>query len=189
MAAVAAARLVSVGRRREPGTLRVPRLVDRAARSLRPAPGTGVRFALSAPARSSAPVRPALAGALVGVVGLVAVAVVGASLHRLVDVPARWGTTWDVAIHAGVVSGPIRPPKQNRTVRHCSPIPTSRPQPSCSRRADHHQRRRGDLDDHGPGERRHSRRRSSRAARRARTMRSRWAATRCARWASSWAQR
>jgi hypothetical protein len=102
IAAVAAARLVSAGRRLEPGMLRVPRLVDRAARSLRPAPGTGVRFALSAPSRSSAPVRPALVGAIVGVVGLVAVAVIGASLHRLVDVPARWGTTWDVAIDAGV---------------------------------------------------------------------------------------
>ena len=79
----------------------MPRLVDRAARALRPAPGTGVRFALSAPSRASAPVRPALAGALVGVVGLVAVAVVGASLQRLVDAPARWGTTWDVAVHAG----------------------------------------------------------------------------------------
>jgi hypothetical protein len=81
---------------------RVPRLVDRATRSLRPAPGTGVRFALSAPPRSSAPIRPALVGAIVGVVGLVAVGVVGASLNRLVNVPARWGTTWDVAIDAGV---------------------------------------------------------------------------------------
>ena len=33
---------------------------------------------------------------------LVAVAVVGASLQRLVDSPARWGTTWDVAVHAAV---------------------------------------------------------------------------------------
>jgi hypothetical protein len=100
IAVIAASRLVATGQRREPGVLRVPRLVDRAARSLRPAPGTGVRFALSAPSRASAPVRPALVGALVGVVGLVAVAVIGASLDRLVDVPARWGTTWDVAVHA-----------------------------------------------------------------------------------------
>jgi ABC-type lipoprotein release transport system permease subunit len=101
IAALAAARVVSRGRRREPSLPRVPRLVDRAARSLRPASGTGVRFALSAPSRASAPVRPAIAGALVSVVGLVAVAVVGASLHRLVDVPARWGTTWDVAVEPG----------------------------------------------------------------------------------------
>ncbi|MEP7201379.1 MAG: FtsX-like permease family protein [Ilumatobacteraceae bacterium] len=98
IAAAAAARLVSRGRSTESSLLRVPRLVDRAARSLRPAPGTGVRFALSAPSRSSAPVRPALAGALVGVVGLVAVAVIGASLHRFVAIPDRWGTTWDVAL-------------------------------------------------------------------------------------------
>ncbi|MBA3303431.1 MAG: ABC transporter permease [Acidimicrobiia bacterium] len=44
--------------------------------------------------------RPALAGALVGVIGLVVVAVVGSSLQRLVDTPVRWGTTWDVAIAA-----------------------------------------------------------------------------------------
>jgi len=98
IAATFAVRLVNQGQRHEPGGLRVPRLVDRAARSLRPASGTGVRFALSAPPRSSAPVRPALAGAVVGVVGLVGVAVVGASLQRLVDTPARWGTTWDVAV-------------------------------------------------------------------------------------------
>ena len=100
IAGIAAIRLVAKDRRFKRDVLRVPGLVDRAARSLRPAPGTGVRFALSAPARSSAPVRPALVGALVGVAALVAVAVVGASLQRLVDTPARWGTTWDVAVHA-----------------------------------------------------------------------------------------
>lgn len=101
IAALGAARLVAQGHRQTPSSLRVSRLVDRAARSLRPAPAIGVRFALSAPPRSSTPVRPALAGALVAVVGLVAVAVIGASLQRLVDVPARWGTTWDVAVDAG----------------------------------------------------------------------------------------
>jgi FtsX-like permease family len=98
VATIAAARSVARGHASAQG-LRVPRLVDRAARTLRPAPGTGVRFALSAPGRSTAPVRPALVGALVGVVGLVAVAVIGASLQRLVDTPARWGTTWDVAVN------------------------------------------------------------------------------------------
>jgi hypothetical protein len=57
-----------------------------------------MRFALHARRRIGAPVRPALAGAVVGVVGLVAVAVVGSSMQRLVDTPARWGTTWDAAI-------------------------------------------------------------------------------------------
>jgi hypothetical protein len=101
VAFVAAARLVREDERPDTSSLRVPRVVDRAARTLRPALGTGVRFALSAPPRFSAPVRPALAGALVGVVGLAAVAVVGASLQRFVDVPGRWGTTWDVAALAG----------------------------------------------------------------------------------------
>jgi hypothetical protein len=101
LATLAAVRLVSQSQRHVPALMRVPRLVDRAARRLRPAPATGVRFALSSPPRSSATVRPALAGALVGVAGLVAVAVIGASLQRLVSVPARWGTTWDVAVDAG----------------------------------------------------------------------------------------
>ena len=100
VAAVAAVRLVSRGRRVDPGAQTVPRLVERTARALRPVPGTGVRFALHAPPRGGAPVRPALVGALVGATGLVAVAVVGASLQRLVDTPARWGTTWDVAVPA-----------------------------------------------------------------------------------------
>jgi ABC-type lipoprotein release transport system permease subunit len=82
--------------------LSVPAIVDGTARRLRPAPATGVRFALHAPAGSSTPVRPALAGALVAVLGVVAVAVVGASLQRLVDTPRRWGTTWDVAVDAAV---------------------------------------------------------------------------------------
>ena len=104
VAAVSAVRLVSQERHVDPGASRVPRFVERTARVLRPAPATGVRFALHAPARASAPVRPALVGALVGAAGLVAVAVVGASLQRLVDTPARWGTTWDVAVLAGALT-------------------------------------------------------------------------------------
>jgi hypothetical protein len=99
-AGVAAVRLTRSEARREGGSRRVPTVVEGTARRLRPAPATGVRFALHSPPRSSTPVRPALAGAVVGVLGLVAVAVVGASLQRLVDTPARWGTTWDVAVNA-----------------------------------------------------------------------------------------
>jgi ABC-type antimicrobial peptide transport system permease subunit len=84
--------------KRDSGAARVPQVVDRTARALSPVPGTGVRFALYAPRQVSVPVRPALLGAAVGVVGLVAVAVMGSSLQRVVDTPARWGTTWDVAI-------------------------------------------------------------------------------------------
>ena len=79
---------------------RVPRLLDRVAGRLAPTPATGVRFALSTPRSVSTPVRPALLGACLGVVGLVAVAVGGSSLDRLVDTPARWGAPWDVAVDA-----------------------------------------------------------------------------------------
>jgi ABC-type lipoprotein release transport system permease subunit len=96
--AISAARLTPPASGAGAAPVRVPRVVDRAARDLAPAAATGVRFALFAPRSLAAPVRPALLGAVVGVVGLVAVAVVGTSLHRLVDTPARWGTTWDVAI-------------------------------------------------------------------------------------------
>jgi hypothetical protein len=88
--AIVAVRLTRRGPRPEQASQRIPTLVDGTARRLRPAPGAGVRFALHAPARASAPVRPALAGALIGVLGVVAVAVVGASLQRLVDTPPRW---------------------------------------------------------------------------------------------------
>ena len=74
------------------------RFLDPIARALAPAPATGTRFALTTAPRVNAPVRPALAGACVGTLALVAVAVVGASLDQLVGDPARWGTTWDVAI-------------------------------------------------------------------------------------------
>jgi hypothetical protein len=73
-------------------------LADRLGRRLGPAPAAGVRFALAAPRSLSVPVRPALVGAVAGVVGLVGVAVVGTSLDRFVETPARWGTAWDVAI-------------------------------------------------------------------------------------------
>jgi hypothetical protein len=97
-ATMSGARLIDQTARREAGHLREPGPIDRAARWLGPAPATGVRFALLAPRTISVPVRPALVGACLGVLGLVGMAVVGTSLDRLVDTPARWGTTWDVAI-------------------------------------------------------------------------------------------
>jgi hypothetical protein len=100
VAALAAARVVHQGERFD-GVTRVSPLVDRVASWLPPVPGTGARFALHSPPRAAAPVRSALAGAVIGVLGLVAIVVVGASLQRLVDAPPRWGTTWDVAVNAG----------------------------------------------------------------------------------------
>ena len=81
-----------------PGAVRPSRLLDRVVMWLSPAPATGVRFALSNQRPGRAPVRPAVVGACLSVVGLVGIAVVGASLDRLVATPARWGTTWDVTV-------------------------------------------------------------------------------------------
>jgi hypothetical protein len=97
-ATMSGARLIDQSARYENGHLRAPGLTDRVARWFRPPPATGLRFALSAPRTLSVPVRPALVGAFLGVLGLVGVAVVGTSLDRLVDTPARWGTPWDVAV-------------------------------------------------------------------------------------------
>jgi hypothetical protein len=45
------------------------------------------------------PVLPALAGAAAGILGVVAVFVFGASLHRLVATPERYGWGWNVSLH------------------------------------------------------------------------------------------
>jgi hypothetical protein len=97
---VGAVRLASPTANVAAGSIRTSRVLASGGRVLRPPAATGLRFALLPSTQVAAPVRSALVGALVGVVGLVAVAVVGASLDRLVDAPARWGTTWDVAVSA-----------------------------------------------------------------------------------------
>jgi hypothetical protein len=97
-ATISGARLINQRARPETGPLRAPGPTDRAARWLRPAPATGLRFALFAPRTLSVPVRPALVGACMGILGLVGVAVVGTSLDRLVGTSARWGTPWDLVV-------------------------------------------------------------------------------------------
>ena len=63
-----------------------------------PAFATGVGFALERRGeRTGVPVRAALAGAVVGVLGVVAVLTYGSSLDRLATTPARYGWTWDYA--------------------------------------------------------------------------------------------
>jgi ABC-type antimicrobial peptide transport system permease subunit len=62
---------------------------------MRPAPVTGVRFAYEAGAgRTAVPVRAAIAGGAMGVAGVVAVAVVLASLSNLTATPSNWGWNW-----------------------------------------------------------------------------------------------
>jgi hypothetical protein len=77
------------------------------ARSGFPPPiATGVGFALErGAARGGVPVRAALAGATLGVVGIVAAFTFGANLHHLVTTPASYGWTWDFALTGGTVDG------------------------------------------------------------------------------------
>lgn len=74
-------------------------LVRRVATGLGPVTATGLAFALR-PERGErrVPVRSTVAGAALGLVGVVAVGIVGASLGRLLDTPARYGATWDTAV-------------------------------------------------------------------------------------------
>lgn len=82
-------------------TARVTGLPGPAAAGVGAVGSIGLAFALR-PGRGgrAAPVRPALAGAVVGLTGVVGVGVIGASMGRLVDSPARFGAPWDVAVSA-----------------------------------------------------------------------------------------
>ena len=63
-----------------------------------PTVSTGVGFALERRGeRSGVPVRAALVGAVVGVLGVVAVLTYASSLDRLASTPALYGWTWDYA--------------------------------------------------------------------------------------------
>lgn len=70
---------------------------------------TGVRMAI-APGRgaSAVPVRSALAGAVVGVAGLVAALTFGAALLWVVTEPAAYGMTWDTTIVGPSDEGELR---------------------------------------------------------------------------------
>jgi predicted lysophospholipase L1 biosynthesis ABC-type transport system permease subunit len=75
-------------------------VTSRLARAgLGPAPLSGVRLALTTGrGRTAVPVRAALVGTSVGLAGVVAVVVFGASLTQLLDTPERYGWTWDVTV-------------------------------------------------------------------------------------------
>lgn len=68
-----------------------------AAVRLGPSARTGVRLALEpGRGRTAVPVRPAIAGAVVSLAGVVAALVFASSLGRLVDSPERYGAPWDL---------------------------------------------------------------------------------------------
>ena len=77
----------------------VPRLLG--AAGLSSAATTGARMAFE-PGRGSTavPVRSGLAGAALGVAGLVAALVFGSSLTGLADTPANYGWNWDLSVPA-----------------------------------------------------------------------------------------
>lgn len=70
---------------------------------------TGVRMALEpGRGRTSVPVRAALIGTAVGVAGVVATLIFGASLDRLVDTPSRYGWDWDVLVNTRLPAETVR---------------------------------------------------------------------------------
>ena len=74
-------------------------LVTAASRAgARPVVTNGVRMAVeSGRGPAHAPIRSAMAGAVFGVLGVVAVLLFASSLNRLVTTPKRYGWTWDFA--------------------------------------------------------------------------------------------
>jgi hypothetical protein len=88
----AAARVGGTGRASRPSV--IARTLGR--RGAQPTAVVGVRFALE-PGRghTAVPVRSVLVAATVGLAGVVAILVLGASLDRLVATPGAWGWTFD----------------------------------------------------------------------------------------------
>jgi hypothetical protein len=76
-------------------------IADRLARTGRPAMAVGIGMAARrGRGATEVAVRTALAGVLLGAVGLGATVVFSSSLQRLLDTPSRYGWTWDVAASA-----------------------------------------------------------------------------------------
>jgi predicted lysophospholipase L1 biosynthesis ABC-type transport system permease subunit len=93
-----------------PGTSTAARGAVRAG--LAPPVTVGVTMAVErGRGRSAVPVRPALVGAVVAVLGVVAVGVFGASLSHLVGTPAAYGYNWDAHVGGGPsqVTDPAHP--------------------------------------------------------------------------------
>ena len=115
----------------------VTRLLGRLARlNAKPPVLTGVRMALDpGRGRTAVPVRPAIAGAVAGVTGIVAALTFGAGLHWLVHEPAAYGWTWTRASSgrapptSSTSSGAAghRRRRGRRRRPGCAPAPARRP--------------------------------------------------------------
>jgi ABC-type lipoprotein release transport system permease subunit len=81
-------------RRRPRRTWSIRRLLSPTPSSLPLASGAGLALG-SEPERRAVPVRSALLGVALGIVGLVATSVVQTSQDALIDDPERWGWNWD----------------------------------------------------------------------------------------------
>lgn len=75
--------------------------LDRVTNTLAPPFATGVRWALARRDGTRAPSRAGVAGALVGVAGLVAVAVYVAGIDHVVSTPSAYGWTFDASAGGG----------------------------------------------------------------------------------------
>src|SRR5919199_335578 len=116
LGAVASAWLAVTGLRR-PAASRRPSAASAVAAAGLPVPVViGSRFALDrGRGTSSVPVRPALLGAVAGVLGLVAAFTFSAGVSEAVAYPARFGQTWQLETWLGFAGQDITPARVLRT--------------------------------------------------------------------------
>jgi FtsX-like permease family len=94
-----------------------------AACGLPPTAVAGIRRALGAgPGRGAAPVRSALAGAVIAVVVVVASITFGSSLSSLVSRPALYGWNWDYALLAGFSAAENLPAAETASLLDHDPV-------------------------------------------------------------------
>ena len=118
---------------RQPVAVHASRVARAVARAGAPVPAiVGVRMAMErGRGRTAVPVRPALFGAVFGVLGVVAALVVGASLDRLATEPARFGWTFDAVVVGGGGESGTGGPCGPRRSTHRTQTPTSPRLPTC----------------------------------------------------------
>ena len=127
----AAAALVLAARRRRAVPRRSGVAAAAAAAGLGVPVVVGARFALEpGRGRSAVPVRPALLGAVAGVLGVLAAFTFAAGVSDAAANPARFGQTWQL----GAFLGYQRPGLRARRARSCGPWPPTRTSPASTTR-------------------------------------------------------